>query len=91
MNKVTAERAAQAVFQQRGYLVIAVLERLDIGRVVDWIDWGMDHTTQELRSHKLVVISETDEQDHEEQARMAGVTRWKNPIDKCRYYRVLAE
>ena len=86
-----SERKAQFVFEQRGYLVISSFERLEIGQVIDGIGWGLNYQVEEKRDHKLVVISETDEDDHEAQAQLAGVMRWKNPVESCRYYRVVAE
>jgi hypothetical protein len=85
------EAAAQQILDQRGYLVVSSSENLPIGEVIENVDWSLVHGAKDRRPHKLVVIAETNESDHIEQARLAGIERWRNPDERQRYYRVLAE
>jgi hypothetical protein len=88
-----SETMAQRVFERRGYLVISSSTDCAVGDVLSDVDWAIDHSDNDVRETKLVVIAETTEQDHIDQALMAGVSRWKNPdpLQQSRYYRVVAE
>ena len=88
---MTIEQKAQRCLEARGYLVISTFEPCSIGEVIENVDWRPNHEHPDRRAYKMVVIAETDEQDQIEQARIAGFTRWRNPHERPRYFRVVAE
>lgn len=82
---------AQKVLDERGYLVVSSNTQLDIGQVVDDVDWSADRAIRDIRPIQLVVIAETDRADFAAQARAAGWEQWLRPDDWPLYYRVTAE
>ncbi len=84
-------QTVQRVMDLRGYLVISTFETCTVGQVLDDIDWAANSGDHDIRRCKFAVIGQTDREDHREQARIAGWTRYENPHLLPNYYRVKAE
>ena len=79
------ERLANAVLQERGYLVVATRLPHSIGEVLEWI--GEDET---FLDHKTVIVAETNRSDMEAQLQKCDVGLTEIP-DGFYFYRVIAE
>jgi hypothetical protein len=88
---MTVEQIMQGVLERRGYCVVQAVESYLPGDVIEYANWSLTLGHIDIRPHKLIVVSKTDNRDYIEHLLAAGIRITLPDDDGFNYYRVVAE